>query len=93
MRKLSVTLGLVIGIFSIASLTTTAQARRNMVCVYENNNYGGWEQCFTPGEQIGDLGTGRMFKVSTRPAVGRSAPSAIGIASGVARPSSRRAGR
>jgi len=57
MRKLSVTLGLVIGIFSIASLTTTAQARRNMVCVYENNNYGGWEQCFTPGEQIGDLGS------------------------------------
>jgi hypothetical protein len=56
MRKLTVTLGLVIGIFSVVSQTTAAQARRDMVCVYENNNYSGWEQCFMPGEQIGDLG-------------------------------------
>jgi len=57
MRKLTVTLGLAIGIFSVVSQTTAAQARRDMVCVYENNNYGGWERCFTPGEQIGDLGS------------------------------------
>jgi hypothetical protein len=57
MRKLTVTLGLVIGIFSVVSLTTAAQARRDMVCVYENNNYSGWERCFMPGEQVGDLGS------------------------------------
>src|SRR6476646_9158364 len=64
MRKLTVTLGLVIGIFGVVSLTTTAQARRNMVCVYENNNYSGWEQCFTPGEEIPDLG-GHGNKISS----------------------------
>jgi len=57
MRKLMLTLGLVIGVFSVVSLTMAAQARRDMVCVYENNNYSGWEQCFMPGEQIGDLGS------------------------------------
>jgi hypothetical protein len=35
-----------------------------MVCVYENNNYSGWEQCFMPGEQIGDLGD-RRDKISS----------------------------
>src|SRR6185503_7308925 len=61
MRKLIMTLGL-LGVFSALSVTGFAQVNRDnrrqadRVCVYENNFYGGWEQCFSSGEQIGDLG-------------------------------------
>lgn len=59
MKRLTLTLGL-IGMLSVASFSAAAQARRsNQVCVYENNHFGGWEQCFLPGEQIGDLGDHR----------------------------------
>ena len=59
MKRLTITLGSLLGIIVIASLTVSAQDRRNsrdQVCVYENNHFGGWQQCFLPGEQIGDLG-------------------------------------
>jgi peptidase inhibitor family I36 len=62
MKKLTLTLGLLIGTLVVASLTLSAQQRRNerdQVCVYENNHFGGWQQCFLPGEQIGDLGAHR----------------------------------
>jgi hypothetical protein len=62
MRKLILTLGL-LGTFAVLTLSLGAQVNRqdnrrqaDRVCVYENNFYGGWEQCFAPGEQIGDLG-------------------------------------
>lgn len=62
MRKLTLTLGLVIGIFSAVSWTTAAQTRsnaRDQVCLYEHSNFGGWQQCYLPGENIGDLGNYR----------------------------------
>jgi hypothetical protein len=62
MKKLTLTLGSLLGIIVIASLTVSAQDRRNsrdQICVYENNHFGGWQQCFLPGEQIGDLGAHR----------------------------------
>lgn len=67
MKKLTITLGLSVAIICIASVALSAQARRNnrdQICVYENNNFTGWEQCFLPGEQIGDLGDHRN-KVSS----------------------------
>jgi Peptidase inhibitor family I36 len=62
MKKLTLTLATLLGIIVIASLTVSAQAPRNsrdQVCVYENNHFGGWQQCFLPGEQVGDLGAHR----------------------------------
>jgi len=65
MRKLILTLGLV-GAISTFSLIASAQARREAerVCVYQNNFYGGWEQCYGPGQQIPDLG-GRNNQISS----------------------------
>ena len=59
MRKLILTLGL-LGIFGAVTLSAGPQVNRldaNRVCVFEHNNYGGWQQCFNAGEQIGDLGS------------------------------------
>src|SRR4030095_15800857 len=64
MRKLIVTLGLV-GAISTFSLSASAQNRQaERVCVYQNNFYGGWEQCYTPGQQIPDRG-GHNSQVSS----------------------------
>jgi hypothetical protein len=63
MKKLALTIGMLLGIIVIASLTVAAQARRgdtrDQVCFYENNFFGGWQQCLLPGEQVGDLGAHR----------------------------------
>ncbi len=63
MKKLALTIGMLLGIIAIASLTVAAQARRgdtrDQVCFYENNFFGGWQQCLLPGEQVGDLGAHR----------------------------------
>ena len=63
MKKLTLTIGMLLGIIAIASLTVAAQARRgdtrDQVCFYENNFFGGWQQCLLPGEQVGDLGAHR----------------------------------
>ena len=63
MKKLALTIGTLLGIIVIASLTVAAQARlggtKDQVCFYENNFFGGWQQCLLPGEQIGDLGAHR----------------------------------
>jgi len=61
MRKLILTLAL-LGTFGAGSAGAQVYRQDNRraadrVCVYENNNYGGWEQCFSAGEQIGDLGS------------------------------------
>jgi Peptidase inhibitor family I36 len=59
MKRLTLTLGLFLGVIGIASLTLSAQTGRNtrdQVCVYEHSNFTGWQQCFLPGEQVGDLG-------------------------------------
>ena len=65
MRKLTTTLGLIIGIFSAVSWTS-AQSRpgNSQVCLYEHSNYGGWQQCYQAGQEIPDLGSYRM-KVSS----------------------------
>ena len=39
---------------------------RDRVCVYENADYGGWEQCYGPGEAIRDLGNLRNQISSVR---------------------------
>ena len=63
MRKLTLTLGLLAGIISVVSTTTAQQVQRNnardQVCVFEHSNFSGWQQCFLPGEDIGDLGNYR----------------------------------
>ena len=63
MKKLALTIGMLLGIIAIASITVAAQARRgdtrDQVCFYENNFFGGWQQCLLPGEQVGDLGAHR----------------------------------
>jgi hypothetical protein len=63
MKKLALTIGMLLGIIAIASLTVAAQAgrgdTRDQVCFYENNYFGGWQQCLLPGEQVGDLGAHR----------------------------------
>jgi|SRR5688572_5228884 len=63
MRKLTLTLVFVLGIFSVVSSTIAAQIQRNnardQVCVFEHSNFGGWQQCFLPGEDVGDLGNYR----------------------------------
>jgi hypothetical protein len=67
MKILRVTAALFLGIIFIASLTLSAQTGRNsrdQVCVFEHSNFTGWQQCFLPGEQIGDLG-GRRNQISS----------------------------
>src|SRR5262245_52288964 len=64
MKKLTKILGLVFVIVSMVAVSASAQSTRgggvrDQVCVYENNNYGGWQQCFAPGDQIPDLGDHR----------------------------------
>jgi hypothetical protein len=49
-----------------------AQARgRDQVCVYEHEDYGGWEQCYGLGETIRDLGN-RRNKISSVRIEGRA---------------------
>jgi Peptidase inhibitor family I36 len=63
MKKLTHISGLVFVIVSMVAVSASAQTRgggvRDQVCVYENNNYTGWQQCFAPGDQIPDLGDHR----------------------------------
>lgn len=42
------------------------QAGRDQVCVYEHANYGGWERCFSIGDDIRDLGNLRNSISSLR---------------------------
>ena len=39
---------------------------RDQVCVYEHADYGGWEQCFAPGDVVRDLGNLRNQISSVR---------------------------
>ena len=68
MRKLTIILGLLIGIFSVASMTTAAQIRstNSRVCFYEHSHFGGWQQCYSPGEELADLGNYRNKISSVR---------------------------
>ena len=64
MKKLTLMLSLLMGIFCALSLSAAAQSGRSnttraQVCVYEHNYFGGWQQCFNPGDEIGDLGSHR----------------------------------
>src|SRR5262245_31093822 len=62
MKKLTLILGLAFVTVAMVALSASAQTRgavRNQVCVYENNNFNGWQQCFAPGDQIPDLGDHR----------------------------------
>jgi hypothetical protein len=64
MKKVELTLGLLIALVAVIPLSASAQSGRDRVCVYENNYYHGWEECFAVGEQIPDLGP-RRNKVSS----------------------------
>ncbi|HET9216010.1 MAG TPA: peptidase inhibitor family I36 protein [Terriglobia bacterium] len=68
MRKLTIILGLLTGIFSVASMTTAAQVRstNSRVCFYEHSHFGGWQQCYGPGEELADLGNYRNKISSVR---------------------------
>lgn len=52
-------LALVLSLFAVSP--AVAQGRGNdrgtadRVCVYENNNYQGWEECFEAGDEVNDL--------------------------------------
>src|SRR5262245_59588867 len=64
MKQLTLILSLVFVSIGMVALSATAQnvrggSVRSQVCVYENNNYTGWQQCFAPGDQIPDLGEHR----------------------------------
>lgn len=59
MKKLTYVFGLAFVISSMVAVSATAQSRRDQVCVYENNNFSGWQQCFAPGDAIPDLGDHR----------------------------------
>jgi hypothetical protein len=64
MKKLTLILSLVFVTMGMVALSASAQSVRgggvrSQVCVYENNNFGGWQQCFAPGDQIPDLGDHR----------------------------------
>jgi hypothetical protein len=59
---LTLILGLAFVTVAMVAVSAGAQSRgavRNQVCVYENNNFSGWQQCFAPGDQIPDLGDHR----------------------------------
>jgi hypothetical protein len=58
MKNLMRILVLLVAVIAVLSLGAAAQSR-DRVCVYENNYYHGWEQCFAVGEQIPDLGDHR----------------------------------
>ena len=63
MKKLTLMLSLLLGVFCAVPSGAAAQAGRSntraQVCVYENNFFGGWQQCFNLGDEIGDLGSHR----------------------------------
>jgi len=66
MKKLTAIFGLSLLFVAVAPVTARAQFGRNdnraadRVCVYQNNYFQGWEQCYRPGEEISDLrSTGR----------------------------------
>ena len=63
MKKLTLIFSLFVGIsFALSSSASAQSGRTNtnaQVCVYENNNFGGWQQCFNPGDEIPDLGSHR----------------------------------
>ena len=69
MKNLTLSLGLFLGMITTFSLSAAPQfgVRDNRrICVYEHNNFSGWEQCFVPGENIGDLGNHRNAISSIR---------------------------
>jgi Peptidase inhibitor family I36 len=64
MKRLTISLVFVLAIVCMVALPAPAQSTkrggiRDQICVYENNYFGGWQQCFAPGEQISDLGDHR----------------------------------
>ena len=63
MKKLALFLGLVLGTVSLSVIAAPQFGNRTAtrVCVYEHNNFSGWERCFVPGERIEGLTHGRGF--------------------------------
>jgi hypothetical protein len=63
MKKLTLMLSLFVGISLALSTSASGQSGRStsraQVCVYENNFFGGWQQCFNQGDEIPDLGSHR----------------------------------
>ena len=73
MKTLSIlAFGAVIGLCAVSRVDAAGQynggdrARRDQVCVYKDINYQGAEQCYSPGNEINDLGAQRKSISSIR---------------------------
>jgi peptidase inhibitor family I36 len=70
MKRLAFVLGLTLVPALLAATPGRPQNGRNdrrpgdRVCVYENNNFQGWEECFQPGDEMNDL-RGRNNAISS----------------------------
>jgi hypothetical protein len=67
------TLGVLLGVGAMTSYEAASQGwrGRDQVCVYEHADFGGWEQCYGPGESIRDLGS-RRNRISSVRIMGRA---------------------
>jgi hypothetical protein len=61
---LSILLGLSVPATTFGQQGSGGGGGPGQVCLYEHANYGGWESCFSPGENVPDLG-GRRDQVSS----------------------------
>jgi len=72
-----IALSLVLGLFAGAGSTAVAQGRENdrrqadRVCIYQDKNYNGWEQCYSVGDEVTSLG-GRNSNASSVRIYGRA---------------------
>ena len=61
MKKISGILWLSLLLVAVTPTGAHAQFGRNggpqgdRVCVYQNNNFQGWQECYRPGDEVGDL--------------------------------------
>jgi hypothetical protein len=64
MKNVARYLGLIVAMLTAVSLNAAAQRIRDGICVYEDNYFHGWEECFAVGDQIPDL-QNRRNKISS----------------------------
>jgi hypothetical protein len=61
MRKVTGILWLSLLLVAVAPVGARPQLGRNdngdRVCVYQNNNFQGWQECYRPGDEVADLNT------------------------------------
>ena len=80
MKKLTGVIWVSLLVAAITPSGANAQYGRNdrregdLVCVYENSSFSGWEECYRPGDEVGDMHT-HNNKVSSIRVSGRASVS------------------